>query len=115
MSDIAIRVENLSKEYRIKSANGWHDKLCDKLAHGVRSLFRRASSLHISEKSFWALKDICFDVKKGEAVGFIGGNGAGKSTLLKILSRITDPTEGRAQVYGRMSSLLEVGQVLWGT
>lgn len=109
MSDVAIRVENLSKQYHIKSANSWHDKLGDKLADSIRSLFRRTPSLHIGEKSFWALKDICFEIKKGEAVGFIGGNGAGKSTLLKILSRITDPTEGRAQVYGRMSSLLEVG------
>lgn len=109
MGDVAIRVENLSKQYHIKSANAWHDKLGDKLADGVRSLFRRAPSLHIGEKSFWALKDICFEIKKGEAVGFIGGNGAGKSTLLKILSRITDPTEGRAEIYGRMSSLLEVG------
>jgi lipopolysaccharide transport system ATP-binding protein len=109
MSDIAIRVKHLSKQYHIKSTNDRHDKLSDKLADGLRSLFGRAHRPHVSQSSFWALKDICFDVKQGEVIGLIGGNGAGKSTLLKILSRITEPTEGRAEIYGRMSSLLEVG------
>ena len=109
MSDIAIRVEHLSKQYQIQSANERHDKLGDKLADGLRSLFGRARRPHLSQSSFWALKDISFDVKQGEVIGLIGGNGAGKSTLLKILSRITGPTEGRAEIFGRMSSLLEVG------
>jgi lipopolysaccharide transport system ATP-binding protein len=109
MSNIAIRVEHLSKQYHIKSATNWHDRLGDKLADGLRSIFQRKAGLHLAQKSFWALKDICFEVKQGEVIGFIGGNGAGKSTLLKILSRVTEPTEGMAQVYGRMSSLLEVG------
>jgi lipopolysaccharide transport system ATP-binding protein len=109
MSDIAIRVEHLSKQYFIRSANEKHDKLGDKLADGLRSLFGRARRRHVSQTSFWALKDISFDVKQGEVIGLIGGNGAGKSTLLKILSRITGPTEGKAEVFGRMSSLLEVG------
>ena len=109
MSDIAIRVEHLSKQYHIQSANNRHDKLGDKLADGLRSLIGRDRRLHVSQTSFWALKDICLEVKQGEIIGLIGGNGAGKSTLLKILSRITEPTEGRAEIFGRMSSLLEVG------
>ena len=109
MSDIAIRVEHLSKQYHIKSVNKRHDKLGDKLADGLRSLLGRACRPHLSQSSFWALKDICFEIKEGEVIGLIGGNGAGKSTLLKILSRITGPTEGKAEIFGRMSSLLEVG------
>lgn len=109
MSDIAIRVEHLSKKYHIQSANRRHDKLGDQLAHGLRSLFGRNDRPQVSQSIFWALKDICLEVKQGEVIGLIGGNGAGKSTLLKILSRITEPTEGRAELYGRMSSLLEVG------
>ena len=109
MGDIAIRVEHLSKQYHIQSANNRHDKLGDKLADGLRSLIGRDRRLHVSQTSFWALKDICLEVKQGEIIGLIGGNGAGKSTLLKILSRITEPTEGRAEIFGRMSSLLEVG------
>ena len=109
MSDIAIRVEHLSKQYHIKSAKDRHDRLGDKIADGLRSILGRNGRLHLGQKSFWALRDICFEVKQGEVIGFIGGNGAGKTTLLKILSRITEPTEGAALVYGRMSSLLEVG------
>jgi lipopolysaccharide transport system ATP-binding protein len=109
MSDIAIRIEHLSKQYHIQSAQRGDDRLGDKLADGLRSLFGRARRPHVSQSSFWALKDISFDVKHGEVIGLIGGNGAGKSTLLKILSRITEPTEGMAEIYGRMSSLLEVG------
>ena len=109
MSNIAIRVEHLSKQYHIQLAHERHDKLGDKLADGLRSLLGRARRPHLSQSSFWALKDICFEIKEGEVIGLIGGNGAGKSTLLKILSRITGPTEGKAEVFGRMSSLLEVG------
>lgn len=109
MSDIAIRVEHLSKQYFIKSAHERHDKVGDKLTDSLGSFFGRSRRPHVSQTSFWALKDICFDVKQGEVIGLIGGNGAGKSTLLKILSRITGPTEGKAEIYGRMSSLLEVG------
>ncbi|MEP6891833.1 MAG: ABC transporter ATP-binding protein, partial [Nitrospirota bacterium] len=109
MSDIAIHVEHLSKQYHIQSANERHDKLGDTLMGSLRSIVGRASRPHVSQSSFWALKDISFDVKQGEVIGLIGGNGAGKSTLLKILSRITDPTEGKADIFGRMSSLLEVG------
>ena len=109
MGDIAIRVEHLSKEYRVPSVTRRHDKLGDQLGAGLRSFFGRNSRPHVGQSNFWALKDICLEVKQGEVIGLIGGNGAGKSTLLKILSRITEPTEGRAELYGRMSSLLEVG------
>jgi lipopolysaccharide transport system ATP-binding protein len=109
MSDIAIRVEHLSKQYHIKAAHQRHDKLGDTLADSLRSLVGRGRRSHAGQSSFWALKDVSFDVKQGEVIGLIGSNGAGKSTLLKILSRITEPTEGKAEIFGRMSSLLEVG------
>ena len=114
MSNIAIRVENLSKLYKIGARRNRHDTLRDHIMHGVKSLF----SLNGTQPSaldpqlsdhIWALKDVSFEIKHGEVVGFIGKNGAGKSTLFKILSRITEPTKGRAEVYGRVGSLLEVG------
>jgi len=109
MNQIAIRVEHLSKMYHMNSANKYHDRLGEKLAASLRSFWGRNGRSKGSRKGFWALKDITFEVKKGEVIGLIGGNGAGKSTLLKILSRISEPTEGRAEMYGRISSLLEVG------
>src|SRR5262249_19697366 len=111
MSEIAITAENLSKQYQIGLAKQRHDTLRDHLAAGVRSLISRGSRLRKSEIEglVWALKDVSFAVRKGEVVGFIGRNGAGKSTLLKILSRITKPTSGFAEIRGRVASLLEVG------
>jgi lipopolysaccharide transport system ATP-binding protein len=112
MSEIAIRVENLSKLYKIGAVNERHDTLRDQIADGFKTLFQRngrLSSARHGEDTFWALKKISFEVKKGDIVGIIGRNGAGKSTLLKILSRITKPTEGQAEIYGRVGSLLEVG------
>lgn len=117
MSDVAIRVENLSKLYRI-GAQQRHDTLRDTIADfrlKMTDSRRRRRNLPSSildlpsETDFWALKEVSFEVKRGEVVGIIGRNGAGKSTLLKILSRITEPTEGRAEIHGRVGSLLEVG------
>lgn len=115
MSDIAIRAENLSKLYRIgnrESYKALRDVLSDAISTPFR-WFRNSQSairnLQSANNYFWALKDVSFEVKKGEVIGIIGRNGAGKSTLLKILSRITEPTEGYAKIYGRMGSLLEVG------
>jgi lipopolysaccharide transport system ATP-binding protein len=106
MSEVAIRVENLSKLYRIGALQQRHDTLRDALV----STFKR-SNIQTLERSdeIWALRDVSFEVQRGEVVGIIGRNGAGKSTLLKILSRITEPTEGRAEIHGRVGSLLEVG------
>jgi lipopolysaccharide transport system ATP-binding protein len=105
VSDVAITVENLGKEYRIGTRKR-HDTLRDTLA----GTFKRSNVTTLQrDNSFWALRDVSFEVKRGEVVGVIGRNGAGKSTLLKILSRITEPTTGRAVIHGRVGSLLEVG------
>jgi lipopolysaccharide transport system ATP-binding protein len=106
MSDIAIRVTGLSKRYRIGLQKARYRTLRESITEKFSRIARRANE----EKAyFWALKDIDFEVKKGESLGIIGRNGAGKSTLLKILSRITKPTSGRAVLNGRVGSLLEVG------
>lgn len=104
MSEMAIRAENISKAYRIGAAKS--GELRHSIGNKIQSLFRPDSS---EKEVFWALEDVSFEVQKGEALGIIGRNGAGKSTLLKILSRITDPTKGRFEINGRVSSLLEVG------
>jgi lipopolysaccharide transport system ATP-binding protein len=100
-----IRVEGLGKRYRIGALQQSYAGLPEKMRARLRRL-RRAGR---RGESLWALKDVRFDVHPGEVVGIIGRNGAGKSTLLKLLSRITEPTEGRAELYGRVGSLLEVG------
>jgi lipopolysaccharide transport system ATP-binding protein len=109
MGDLAIRVEKISKRYTIASARYRHDTLRDQLMDGLRSMLRPRQRSRSGREIFWALRDVSFEVKQGEAVGIIGRNGAGKSTLLKILSRITEPSSGRAEIYGRVGSLLEVG------
>jgi lipopolysaccharide transport system ATP-binding protein len=109
MCETSIRVEGLGKRYRIGALQQRHDTLRDALAGTVRGLARRGTAAGGSDESIWALKDVSFELKRGEVVGIIGRNGAGKSTLLKILSRITRPTEGYAEVAGRVGSLLEVG------
>jgi lipopolysaccharide transport system ATP-binding protein len=112
MSDIAIRVENLSKRYRIGGPQARYKTIREAMMDLAASPLRRLRSLGQpgpENETIWALKDVTFEVKRGEVVGIIGRNGAGKTTLLKVLSRITEPTEGYAQIHGRIGSLLEVG------
>jgi ABC-type polysaccharide/polyol phosphate transport system ATPase subunit len=115
MSDIAIRVENLSKQYRIGGPQAGYKTIRESLTEAVQTPFRRLSSVvrgqssAVAKETIWALKDVSFEVQRGEVVGIIGCNGAGKTTLLKVLSRITEPTEGYAEIHGRVGSLLEVG------
>lgn len=110
MSDIAIAVRGLGKRYRIGARESANQSLRDALVrHAKLGFIRDWKDSFSNENQFWALKDVDFEVKHGAAVGIIGHNGAGKSTLLKILSRITEPTTGAADIYGRLGSLLEVG------
>ncbi|HYG35780.1 MAG TPA: ABC transporter ATP-binding protein [Clostridia bacterium] len=142
-NEIAIRVENLGKIFRIGIKEQRQETLMGSLAAMVRSPLRnyrelrklsrfedatadmvapnagkapgergavkRGGARESASDTIWALKEVCFEVKHGEVVGIIGGNGAGKSTLLKVLARITEPTKGRAEIFGRVGSLLEVG------
>jgi lipopolysaccharide transport system ATP-binding protein len=109
MSDIGISCQNLSKQYRIGSAESYKT-LRDTISSAALAPFRRFKSETSNGNGYiWALKGVSFEVKRGEVVGIIGRNGAGKSTLLKLLSRITTPTEGHAEIHGRVGSLLEVG------
>ncbi|MDX2039789.1 MAG: ABC transporter ATP-binding protein [Acidobacteriota bacterium] len=101
----AIHVESLSKSYRLGSNSGLGQTLRDT----VTEFFRFEKNNNATEDIFWAIKNLNLEIKTGEVVGVVGRNGAGKSTLLKILSRITEPTNGTVKIYGRVGSLLEVG------
>lgn len=111
MSQAIITVENLGKKYSIRhQRNKRYTALRDVIADKAKSFFRRnGNEIDATREDIWALKNVSFRVERGEVVGIIGRNGAGKSTLLKILSRITEPTEGRVRITGRVASLLEVG------
>jgi lipopolysaccharide transport system ATP-binding protein len=116
MSDWIIKAEGLGKRYRIQHQQqgrrykALRDVITDRAKSVVRGLWSRGPVVRGSTtEDFWALRDVSFQVRQGEVVGIIGRNGAGKSTLLKILSRITEPTEGQAVLRGRVASLLEVG------
>jgi lipopolysaccharide transport system ATP-binding protein len=103
-----IRAEGLAKKYVIESGREPYQTLRETLTNAVKAPFRRGGARPGVEE-VWALEDVGFEVRPGEIVGLIGRNGAGKSTLLKVLSRITEPTRGRVELYGRVGSLLEVG------
>ena len=106
-----VRVEGLSKQYRLGSRESAYDTLRESLVEVVRSPFKRLRSQNgnVKHESMWALRNLNFEVAPGEVLGIVGRNGAGKSTLLKVLSRIIEPTTGRVELFGRVASLLEVG------
>lgn len=111
MSDVAIRTQNLGKLYRTGQYIGYslREGMMDAFLAPFRRLRRHPSPVSNQNDYIWALKNVSFEVKQGEAVGIIGRNGAGKTTLLRVLTRITEPTEGYAEICGRVGSLLEVG------
>ncbi len=109
MSDIAIHAENLGKQYTIGQRPAAYTTLRESISTAFSSPVKRLTAGNGSDNKFWALRDVSFDVMKGQVLGVIGRNGAGKSTLLKLLSRVTEPTEGKAVINGRVGSLLEVG------
>ena len=111
-AEYSIQVQGISKRYKIGAAQQRADTLRDLITNQVQRIgqsFSREGRARKAADTIWALKDITFDVRQGQALGIIGRNGAGKSTLLKILSRVTDPTEGYGELRGRVGSLLEVG------
>lgn len=112
MSQPVITVDNLGKRFQIGTLDKGSNTLREALSEMARAPFRRLRSLTgggNKDGEFWAIRNLSFEVQRGDVLGVIGRNGAGKSTLLKLLSRISDPTEGRAVIRGRVASLLEVG------
>ncbi len=108
----SVIVKNIGKRYKIGAAQERQDTLRDVLVAGARkigSAFKRGKLAKATDDHIWALRDVSFEVKQGSAIGIVGRNGAGKSTLLKVLSRVTEPTEGYGELRGRVGSLLEVG------
>jgi lipopolysaccharide transport system ATP-binding protein len=112
VTDKVIESDGLSKLYRLGSGAHTYGRLTESMSNAFkapfRMLFRRGEEAPV-EQDLWAVKDVSFDIEEGQAVGLIGRNGAGKTTLLKLLSRITEPTDGRAVLRGTVGSLLEVG------
>jgi lipopolysaccharide transport system ATP-binding protein len=115
MTEISIRADNLGKQYRIGQYVAHYRTLRDVLVETASSPIRWLSTRKEedardrSPETIWALRHVSFELKQGQVLGVIGRNGAGKSTLLKLLSRVTEPSEGFAEIYGRVGSLLEVG------
>ena len=109
MAKYSVEVNQIGKRYRIGAAPQQYKTLRETLTGFLKNPKSRLHGKMDDTNSFWALKDVSFNVEEGKAIGIIGRNGAGKSTLLKILSRVTEPTEGTAQIHGRVGSLLEVG------
>jgi lipopolysaccharide transport system ATP-binding protein len=112
VSNVAIRVDHLSKRYRLGERLENHPTLRDAMVSAAQApwrMVRRGDSSARQKEELWAVRDVCFDVRRGEVLGIIGRNGAGKSTVLKLLSRVTRPTAGRAEIHGRVGCLLEVG------
>jgi len=105
-ANTAIRVENLGKQYRIGEQLSTYNTLRETIS---KHFSKRRNQQRYKQESIWALRNLDFEIEKGQVIGVVGRNGAGKSTLLKILSRVTEPTEGSAEIHGRVGSLLEVG------